>query len=149
MEKGNGHYHQLSGNPAYDALPPEAKLDYLLTAKRILNMISALGFKVVRKEDLRPAMMVEFKMRYIKDSNELEVLAKEEHKGWAEARREAGWKTGSTRNDYLKKDPYLVKYKNLKSREKEKDRNTIEWIPDYFEKLNYKIIRAKRGKLKF
>jgi hypothetical protein len=152
IQNGNGQNNPApgnqEGNQAYETLAPEFKLDYLLTAKRILNMLRELSFKVVRKEDLRPAMMVEFKMRYIKDEAELEVLAKEEHRGWTEARRLAGWRTGTLRNDYLKKDPRLVKYKNLKSRDKEKGRNTIEWIPDYFDKLDYKIIRAKRGKLK-
>jgi hypothetical protein len=134
-------------NQVYDTLPAALKFDYLLTAKRILNTLSGLGFMVVRKEDLRPTMMVEFKMRYIKDANELEYLANEEHSGWTKAKRRAGWRKGSTRNDYLKRDPHLVKYKNLKSRDKEKDRDTIRQIPDYFEHLNYKIVRAKRNKL--
>ena len=134
-------------NQVYDTLPAALIFDYLLTAKRILNTLSGLGFMVVRKEDLRPTMMVEFKMRYIKDANELEYLANEEHSGWTKAKRRAGWRKGSTRNDYLKRDPHLVKYKNLKSRDKEKDRETIRQIPDYFEHLNYKIVRAKRNKL--
>jgi hypothetical protein len=148
LENGNGNNSPPSGNQVYDTLPSALKFDYLLTAKRILNMLSALGFRVVRKEDPRPTMMVEFKMRYIKDTDELEFLAGEEHRGWTQARKKAGWRKGSLRNDYLKRDPFLVKYKNLKSREKEKYRNTIQYIPDYFEKLNYKIVRGKRGKLK-
>ena len=135
-------------NQEYETLPAALKFDYLLTARRILYLISGLGFKVVRKEDPRPPMMVEFKVRYIKDANELEVLAKEEHKGWTEARHRAGWRKGSERNDYLKRDPQLVDYTKLKSRDKEKDRNTIQLIPDYFDHLNYKIVRAKRGKFK-
>jgi len=145
--------HEVNDNPPainqeYDTLPAALKFDYLLTAKRILYLISGLGFKVVRKEDLRPTMMVEFKIRYIKDANEIEVLAKEEHRGWTEARHRAGWRKGSLRNDYLKKDPHLVEYTKLKSRDMEKDRNTISNIPDYFEHLNYKIVRGKRSKLK-
>lgn len=135
-------------NQAYDTLPAALKFDYLLTAKRILNMVSNLGFKVVRKEDLRPTMMVEFKIRYVRDENELEFLTEEEHKGWVKARKSAGWRSGSLRNDYLKRDPQLVKYKNLKSREKEPARETIRRIPDYFEHLEYKIVRGKRGVLK-
>jgi hypothetical protein len=111
-------------------------------------MLSALGFKVVRKEDLRPKMMVEFKMRYIKDENELEYLAEEEHTGWVKARKMTGWKKGTVLNDYYKRDPRLVKYKNLKAREKEYSRDTIRHIPDYFENLDFKIVRGKRMKLK-
>ncbi len=135
-------------NQAYDTLPSAMKYEYLLTAKRILNMLSALGFKVVRKEDLRPKMMAEFKMRYIKDDSELEFLAAEEHTGWVKARKKTGWKKGTEHNDYYKKDPRLVKYKNLKSREKEPSRETIRHIPDYFEHMEYKIVRGKRMKLK-
>jgi len=135
-------------NQEYETLPAALKFDYLLTAKRMLYLISGLGFKVVRKEDPRPPMMVEFKVRYIKDANELEALAKEEPRGWTEARHRAGWRNGSLRNDYLKKDPNLTEYTKLKSRDKEKDRNTIQFIPDYFEKLDYKVVRGKRGKLK-
>jgi hypothetical protein len=111
-------------------------------------LLSDLGFKVVRKEDLRPTMMVEFKVRYLKDETELEFLAREEHKGWVNARKSAGRRSGPAKNDYLKRDPLLVKYKNLKSREKEAARETIRRIPYYFEHLEYKIVRAKRGKLK-
>ncbi len=148
VENVNGNNSPSVLNQEYATLPAALKLDYLLTAKRILYLITGLGFKVVRKEDLRPTMMVEFKIRYIKDTNELEVLAKEEHRGWTEAKHRAGWRKGSLRNDYLKKDPHLVEYSKLKSRDMEKDRNTIQLIPDYFEKLNYKIVRAKRSKLK-
>ena len=148
LENGNENNSPQAVNQVYDTLPVDLKFDYLLTAKRILNMLSAMGFKVVRKEDLRPTMMVEFKMRFIKDADELEFLAGEEHRGWTGARKKAGWRKSSLRNDYLKRDPDLVKYKNLKSREREKFRNTIQYIPDYFEKLNYKIVRAKRSKLK-
>jgi hypothetical protein len=148
MENGTGNNTPPALNQAYDALPAALKFDYLLTAKRILDMVSNLGFKVVRKEDLRPTMMVEFKIRYIRDENELEFLAGEEHKGWVKARKSAGWRSGLLRNDYLKRDPYLVKYKNLKSREKESARETIRCIPDYFEHLEYKIVRGKRGVLK-
>jgi hypothetical protein len=144
----NANNSPLAINQEYDTLPAAVKFDYLLTAKRILYLITGLGFKVVRKEDLRPTMMVEFKIRYIKDANELEVLAEEEHRGWTEARYRAGWRNGSQRNDYLKRDPHLVDYTKLKSRDREKDQNTIRNIPEYFEHLDYKIVRAKRGKLK-
>lgn len=147
VENVNAKSSQPTINQEYDTLPAALKFDYLLTAKRILYLITSQGFKVVRKEDLRPTMMVEFKIRHIKDTNELEVMAKEEHRGWTDARYRAGWRKGSQRNDYLKKDPNLVDYTKLNSRDKEKDRNTIQFIPDYFEKLNYKIVRSKRNKL--
>ena len=135
-------------NKAYDTLPAVLKYEYLLTAKRILNMLNAVGFKVVRKEDLRPKMMVEFKMRYIKDDNELEFLATEEHRGWVKAKRMTGWKKGIEYNEYYKRDPRLVKYSNIKARDKEPSRDTIRQIPDYFEHLDYKLVRGKRMKLK-
>jgi hypothetical protein len=145
IENGTGNNTPPALNQKYDTLTAALKFDYLLTSKRILNMLSNLGFKVVRKEDLRPTMMVEFKIRYIKDENELEFLAEEEHKGWVKARKSAGWKSGSLQNEYFKRDPLLMKYKNLKSREKETARETIRRIPDYFEHLEYKIVRGKRG----
>ena len=148
LENLNGDNNPPAVDQLFDNLAAAMKYEYLLTAKRILNMLSALGFKVVRKEDLRPKMMVEFKMRYIKDDNELEFLAAEEHTGWVKARQKTGWKKGAEHNDYYKKDPRLAKYKNLKAREKEPSRDTIRHIPDYFEHLEYKIVRGKRMKLK-
>jgi hypothetical protein len=147
-ENLSGDTHPIAASHLYDALPAAVKYEYLLTARRILSMLSALGFKVVRKEDLRPKMMVEFKMRYIKDDNELEFLAAEEHSGWVKARKKNGWKTGAVPNIYYKKDPRLVKYKNLKARDKEPYKDTIRHIPDYFENLDFKIVRGKRMKLK-
>jgi hypothetical protein len=135
-------------NQVYDTLPAAIKYEYLLTARRVLAILGAVGFKVVRKEDLRPTMLVEFKMRYIKDTDELEYLAREEHLGWTKTRKKIGWRKGIQLNEYFKKDPHLAKYKNLKSRDKEIFRNTIQFIPDYFEKLDYKVVRGKRSKLK-
>lgn len=145
VENVNANSSPPAIHQEYETLPAALKFDYLLTAKRLLYLITGLGFKVVRKEDLRPTMMVEFKIRYIKDTNELELLAKEEHRGWADAKYRAGWRKGSQRNDYLKQDPNLVDYTKLKSRDMEKDRNTIRNIPEYFEHLDYKIVRAKRS----
>ena len=147
LETMQGNDDQIIFNQEYETLPEGMKFDLILTSKRILNMLKELGFKVVRNNDPRPSMMVEFKIRYIKDTDELEFLAKEEHRGWIKARKRAGWSKATIRNDYFKKDPRLAKYKNLKSKEKEKDRNTILNIPAYFDHLNFKIVRAKRTKL--
>jgi hypothetical protein len=147
LEKIRGQDTQSIFHHDYENLPEEMKLDHMFSAERILNMLNVLGYKAVRNKDPRPSMMVEFKIRFIKDTNELEFLAKEEHKGWTKARKRAGWRKGIIRNDYFKRDPRLVKYKDLKAGEKEEVRNTIRNMPDYFEQLNYKIVRAKRTKL--
>ncbi len=147
VENTRGQDVQTMMHPDFGNLPEKLRLDHILSAERLLNMMNVLGYKAVRNKDPRPSMMAEFKIRFIKDPEELEFLAKEVHRGWTKAVKKAGWRTGAIRNDYYKKDPRLVKFKDLKASDKEQVRNTIRSIPDFFEQLNYKIVRAKRNKL--
>lgn len=83
----------------------------------------------------------------IKLSDELqnlqELLAKNTHEVWAEARRKEGWIYGNERNDKLKQHPCLVPYNELPESEKEYDRilamNTLKLII----KFGYEIKKLK------
>ena len=52
-----------------------------------------------------------------------ELLAKNAHEIWAEARIQAGWTYGAQRNDETKEHPCLVPYEDLPESEKIYDRN--------------------------
>lgn len=53
-----------------------------------------------------------------------EVLARNVHDLWAEARSKDGWSYGEVRDDDRKTHPGLVPYENLSESEKDYDRNT-------------------------
>lgn len=53
-----------------------------------------------------------------------EVLARNVHDLWAQARYRDGWKYGDVRDDVRKTHPGLVPYDSLSDSEKDYDRNT-------------------------
>lgn len=75
----------------------------------------------------------------LKDLSEL--IAKNTHDIWAEARIKEGWIYGPERNDFLKTHPDLIPYDELSEEEKEYDRRTALDTLKLIQKLGYEITR--------
>ena len=69
----------------------------------------------------------------------VELMAKNVHEVWAEARIKQGWTYGEQRNDERKTHPCLVPYENLTEEEKDYDRNTSISTLKLILKLGFKI----------
>lgn len=68
-----------------------------------------------------------------------ELMARNVHEVWAEARIKQGWSYGQRRDDLLKLHPCLVPYDDLPETEKEYDRNTAIETLKMIHCLGFKI----------
>ena len=73
--------------------------------------------------------------------DDIDILAKEEHKRWCREQKIQGWKFGEIRNDNEKVHPNLVSWKNLPEEERNKDREGIYAIPRILKELGFCIYR--------
>jgi hypothetical protein len=62
----------------------------------------------------------------------LELMAELEHNRWYAERKLNGWQYGETRNDNHKIHPCLVPYEQLPEQEKQKDRENIQALQQFF-----------------
>lgn len=70
-----------------------------------------------------------------------ELMAKNVHDVWAQARIQQGWTYGEERNDTEKTHPDLIPYEELTEEEKEYDRSTSLGTLKLILKLGFKIER--------
>ncbi len=70
-----------------------------------------------------------------------ELMAKNVHDVWAQARIQQGWTYGEERNDREKTHPDLIPYEELTEEEKEYDRSTSLGTLKLILKLGFKIER--------
>jgi hypothetical protein len=72
----------------------------------------------------------------------LEQLAEAEHKRWMKSKFEDGWKFASRTVSSRKLHRYLVPWKDLPEREKEKDRDLVRGIPVILARAGYAIVKS-------
>jgi hypothetical protein len=72
-----------------------------------------------------------------------EHLAENAHEVWAKQRMNEGWTYGPQRDDFNKKHPSLVPYKDLPEEEKEYDRRTAMETLKVMLALGYRIEKAQ------
>ncbi len=73
--------------------------------------------------------------------NELNTLAKKEHKRWLKERIQDGWVYGEKRCVKKKISPYLIEWEKLDDAVKQNDYDVIEHIPLLMESADLEIIR--------
>jgi len=122
----------------YLELPGEIKADNLAAATRIPKVLSSAGLSVVPDDDPGAAITQEA----LEDN--IEVLAKAEHKGWMEQKEQSGWTYGTQRDDGRKIHPALIPYKALSKEDREKDRNAVRNYPTIVRLAGYKITHSNK-----
>ena len=70
-----------------------------------------------------------------------ELLAKNTHDVWAEARFQEGWTYGPMRDTAVKQNPCLVPYEDLPDSEKEYDRRTSREVLAVLYALGYRLVK--------
>lgn len=70
-----------------------------------------------------------------------ELLAKNVHETWSEARMKEGWRFGPERNDAAKEHPCLIPFEELPDSEKAYDRITAEGTLKLILSLGFKITK--------
>lgn len=70
-----------------------------------------------------------------------ELLAKNTHELWAEARFREGWTYGPVRDNAMKKNPCLIPYEDLPDSEKEYDRRTSQEVLSVLYAMGYRLVK--------
>ena len=74
---------------------------------------------------------------------EVERLARQEHKRWMQAKEDDGWRFGSPRNDDLKIHDQLVEWEKLDDTNRDRDRNPVRALPEMLELTGFRIQRCR------
>lgn len=99
-------------------------------------ILQAIGCKKVPKRTL------ESLFRFSPD--EVEALAKLEHKRWCEERKRNGWRFDPIKDVEKKLSPYLVAFEKLPETMQQSNRNVIQRIPVWLAKAGF-AIECERG----
>jgi RyR domain len=78
-------------------------------------------------------------------ADEVEYLARHEHRRWAEQRRTTGWARGAVRDDAGKRHPDLVAWSQLSEEVREKDRDVVRNLPTMLATVGLHIARRESG----
>lgn len=125
----------------YPAMRPWEELDGELRdmnrqqADHIPVKLRALGWQMVAGStggDVAPLGL---------GDDEIEILAKAEHRRWCASRRLAGWQFGSTRDDGAKLHPDLVPWEELTEATRDYDREPVRNLPQLLETIGCSIQR--------
>jgi hypothetical protein len=73
--------------------------------------------------------------------DEIEMLARIEHRRWNAERRVAGWRFAATRRDEAREHPSLVSWESLSESERDKDREAVRAIPAILARAGFAIRR--------
>lgn len=90
---------------------------------------------------LRPKLAEQEKPPFQLNQNEVEILARMEHKRYVQERLEKGWKPGKEVNRPDKIHDSLVPWSQLKKEYRDNARNIVRDIPKILDELNYELYR--------
>jgi hypothetical protein len=74
-------------------------------------------------------------------SDELELLAEEEHKRWMRVRAGGGWRRGPVKDSTQRTHPSMIPYERLSESERDKDRERILRLPEILAQAGLGVIR--------
>ncbi len=119
---------------AWEDLPENLRESNRNQAEHILEKLQAFGYDFAPTPDLDPAP-VKF------TTAEIEEMSKMEHTRFVNERLRAGWRYGSPKDDQNKISPTLIPWEELSEEEKNKDRTTVEGIPEFLAKIGFQVFR--------
>ncbi len=122
---------------AWEELSESMREDNRKFADRIGDKLTAAGCILVpmslRDPDEPPFAFTD---------EEVELLARQEHDRWLQAKLEDGWRLGQPRNDALKLHDQLVKWEELDDRDRDRDRDPVRELPEILELTGFRIARG-------
>jgi len=118
---------------SYAQLPENEKESNRNNVRDILNKLASIGYAMV------PARGNEAKGKFQND--EVEKLAKMEHKRWVQEKLDAGWKYAKKTIKEKKLHKDLISWDKLTEDDKEKDRVLIRGIPIILAKAGYIMVK--------
>ena len=128
----------LESNPSlvsWDELPGTLKNSNRRQADYLGVKLGKVGYYIIPTTDWN-AEPIEF------SQEDIERMAKMEHKHWMEERQKDGWKyTPGLKASKKKRSPFLVPWEELPEAEKEKDRNPVRKIPTFLAKAGFQVYK--------
>jgi len=122
----------------WDELPEYLKESNRHQADNIGVKLKAVGCDIAPLTDW-DAELFEF------TPEEVELMAKIEHKRWVSDRRGDGWKySRGPKNIKKKTTPYLIPWDELSEEIRELDRNTVRELPSFLYKADFQICPLKK-----
>lgn len=138
VKKMNKNGKIEKNNPSlvpWNKLPENLKESNRRQADHISIKLEKLGCDIIPIKDWNEPLF-EFQ------PEEIEEMAKLEHKRWTEERKNTGWKYEPGEKNIKKKtSPYLVPWNQLTEEIKDLDRDTVRNIPVLLSKAGFKICR--------
>ena len=120
---------------SWDKLPENLKESNRQVADNIIHKLKAINCDVMPLIDL-------YSDSFIFSNEEIELMAKMEHKRWMSERLTAGWTYAPGEKDIDKKtSPYLVKWADLPEEIKKIDRDIVKRIPKFLSKVDLQVYR--------
>ncbi|GAA1753287.1 NAD-binding protein [Luedemannella helvata] len=105
-------------------------------AHDIGSKLSAIGCVVVPRIDGGPL----FEMT----EAEIDRLAELEQQRWKQAKERDGWRYGPTRDDALRRSPYLLDWAEMPEEDRRKNRDAIRDLPDILADGGFEIVRLTK-----
>ena len=122
----------------YAELTEDEKEQNRGNARDIQNKLISVRYEIV------PARGNQASARFTKE--EVEKLAREEHKRWMKQKFADGWRYAPETNKSKKLHKGLVPWEQLLEKEKDKDRSLVKGIPKILDKAGY--ITVKKNKIR-
>jgi hypothetical protein len=121
--------------PAWSELDESFKESNRSQARHIAVKLSEIGCQIV---PLRDWGAIDFTFTH----EEVEKLAEMEHHRWYDEKLADGWSRGEKRDDKLKKNPYMVEWKELPPNVAEWDREFVRAIPALLASVGLQVVRV-------
>lgn len=116
----------------WDELPEDMRDANRAQAADIPNKLHMLGYELAHRQGVKPS-----EMRL--DPERAEAVAKHEHDRWVNERLRSGWTYGNPRDNARKQHPLLVDWDQLPEKEKDKDRDTVSYLPALIERAGFQV----------
>ena len=115
------------------SLSQEFKDSNRKAADHIGVKMRGIGLEIVPADDPRePASLY---------TEQIELLAKLEHRRWCAERKLAGWTDGKEKNPKTRQTPHLIDWEPLSDEMKDLDRDAVKAIPDVLNSVELKIVK--------
>lgn len=124
---------KVAADLPWDDLPESFREANRHQADHILPKLRAIGCDALSGSEINA---------FAFQLDEIETLARIEHRRWNAERRVAGWRYAAARRDEAREHPSLVSWESLSEREREKDREAVRAIPDILARAGLVIRRG-------
>jgi hypothetical protein len=121
------------GGPPWAALTADLQEANRAQARAIVRKLASVAARV---ESAPPSTPFAF------TPDEVERLARVEHRRWMAQRRATGWTYAAVRDDRRRRHPMIIKWEKLPEREREKDRDAVRHIPDVLARVGLHAVRG-------